>query len=72
MLNSIQLKRQLDNTLSAQLALLYRVKQRLEVLKHKHDIPFEMSQEFTCRCTEPPPNHEPYEHVHEESARATP
>ena len=39
-ISSIQLKKELDNVLNAQLALMYKVKYKLQLLAHRHDLPF--------------------------------
>lgn len=42
-ISSIQLKKELDNVLNAQLALMYKVKFKLQLLSHRHNLPFEMT-----------------------------
>jgi hypothetical protein len=39
-INNIQIKKELDNIINAQIAIMYKLKYRLNLLEHKHHIPF--------------------------------
>lgn len=39
-ISSIQLKKELDNVINGQVALMYKVKHRLQMLAHRHHLPF--------------------------------
>jgi hypothetical protein len=40
LVNSIQVKTEIDNVLSAQISLMYGLKNRIKLLKYKHNVPF--------------------------------
>jgi len=39
-IHSIQLKKELDNLINAQISIMYRLKYRMQLLKYKHHVPF--------------------------------
>jgi hypothetical protein len=43
LVNTIQVKTELDNVLCAQISLMYELKNRIKLLEYKHNVPFEMS-----------------------------
>lgn len=49
--NMIHVKTELDNVLCSQISLMYALKHRIKLLEYKHNVPFEMSEEFFNRFT---------------------
>jgi hypothetical protein len=48
----IQIKKELDHVLTAQISLMYQLKYRVQLLKYKDAQPFEMTEEFMSRFME--------------------